>query len=130
MDRKLLQECPVCSTTLKVRVLQCPSCHTRIEGSFEPPRSRVMYLSSKDLEFVELFLRVRGNIREVEKAMGISYPTVRNMLDAVNEKMGYPPVRKQVETEKRREIIHSLEQGEISADKAIGLLNEETSQDQ
>ena len=89
-----------------------------------------MYLSSKDLEFVELFLRVRGNIREVEKAMGISYPTVRNMLDAVNEKMGYPPVRKQVETEKRREIIHSLEQGEISADKAIGLLNEETSQDQ
>ena len=90
MDTKLLQDCPVCGSSLKVNVLQCPACSTKIEGSFEPPESRIFYLSRKDLEFVELFVRVRGNIKEMEKALGISYPTVRGMLDAVIEKMENP----------------------------------------
>ena len=121
MERKLLQDCPVCGSTLKVQVLQCPSCNTRIEGSFEPPQSRILYLSKKDLDFVEIFVRVRGNIKEMEKALGVSYPTVRGMLDGVIEKMGYP-ARRNVDPKKRKEIIDRLEKGEISADEAASLL--------
>ncbi|HUX22057.1 MAG TPA: DUF2089 domain-containing protein [Spirochaetia bacterium] len=121
MERKLLQDCPVCGSTLKVHVLQCPSCNTRIEGDFEPPQSKILYLSKKDLDFVEIFVRVRGNIKEMEKALGVSYPTVRGMLDGVIEKMGYP-ARRGLDPKRRKEIIDRLEKGEISADEAAAML--------
>jgi len=121
MEKRLLQDCPVCGSTLKVRVLECPSCNTRIEGNFEPPQSRIFYLSKKDLDFVEIFVRVRGNIKEMEKALGVSYPTVRGLLDGVIEKMGYP-TRRNVDVGKRKEIIDRLEKGEITADEAATML--------
>jgi len=121
MEKRLLQDCPVCGSALQVQVLQCPSCKTRIEGSFEPPPSRIFYLSKKDLEFIETFVRLRGNIKEMEKALGVSYPTVRGMLDGVIERMGYP-VRRGVDAKRRGEIIDQLEKGEISAERAAELL--------
>ncbi len=121
MERKLLQDCPVCGSTLKVQVLQCPSCNTRIEGTFEPPQSKILYLSKKDLDFVETFVRVRGNIKEMEKALGVSYPTVRGMLDGIIEKMGYPS-RRGLDPKRRKEIIDRLEKGEITADEAAEML--------
>ena len=123
-DKKLLKECPVCGKVLRVKVLQCPSCQTRIEGNFEPPRSRIFYLSHKELEFVELFIRLRGNIKEVEKSLGVSYPTVRGMLNSVIQNMGYS-VKPAVDEKKRLEIIERLEKGEISAEKAAELLRSE-----
>ncbi len=121
MKRKLLNECPVCSNHLEVRVLECPACHTRIEGKFAPPHSRIFYLSKKDLEFVELFVRLRGNIKEVEKALGVSYPTVRGTLDRVIEKMGYH-VKHESGSKRRKEILEKLEKGEISAEEAARLI--------
>jgi hypothetical protein len=123
-ERKLLQECTVCRNVLRVRVLECPNCRTRIEGDFDPPHSRIFYLSHKELEFVELFMRVRGNIKEVEKALGISYPTVRGMLDTVIQKMGYP-VKPPVDEKRKADILNQLEKGEIDADKATALLKAE-----
>ncbi len=124
---KLLQECPVCSSTLQVKVVQCPACQTRIEGNFEPPHSKILYLAPKDLEFVEHFLRVRGNIKEMEKVLGVSYPTVRGMLDAINGRMGFP-TRQQVDPAKRMKIISQLEKGEITAEKAVELLKTQDSE--
>lgn len=124
MEKKLLQDCPVCGSTLKVNVLLCPSCNTRIEGNFEPPQSRIFYLAKKDLDFVETFVRVRGNIKEMEKALGVSYPTVRGMLDGIIEKMGFP-ARRGPDQRRRREIIDRLEKGEITADQAAALLKSE-----
>ncbi len=121
MKKKILLECPICSGNLQVRVLYCPSCNIRIEGSFEPQKSRLLYLSRKELEFVELFIRVRGNIKEVEKALGISYPTVRGMLDSIIKNMGFS-VKSPVSPKRRLEIIEHLEKGEISAEKAAELL--------
>ena len=121
MDRKLLKECPVCSGVLKVKVLQCFSCNTKIEGDFEPPRSKIFYLPHKDLEFIELFVSLRGNIKEVEKALGVSYPTVRSMLDSVIKKMGYT-VKHETDKKIRLEILEKLEKGEISPEKAAQLI--------
>jgi len=123
-ERRSLQECPVCGNVLKVKVLECPGCRTRIEGDFDPPHSRIFQLSHQELEFVELFIRLRGNIREMEKALGVSYPTVRGMLDSVIQKMGYA-VKPPVDEKKRSDILNQLEKGKISAEKAASLLKSE-----
>jgi hypothetical protein len=119
--KRILHECPMCSGTLQVRELYCPRCRIRIEGDFEPPHSRLLSLSRKELEFIELFVRVRGNIKEVEKALGVSYPTVRGMLDGVIKNLGYT-VGKPPDAEKRMEIIEKVSKGELSAEKAAELL--------
>ena len=119
--KRLLQECPLCSGTLQVRELYCPRCRIRIQGDFEPPHSRLLSLGRKELEFIELFVRLRGNIKEVEKALGVSYPTVRGMLDGVIKNLGYS-VAKQPDAEKRMEIIEKVRKGELSAERAAELL--------
>ena len=119
--KRILQECPMCNGTLQVRELYCPRCRIRIQGDFEPPQSRLLSLGRKELEFVELFVRLRGNIKEVEKALGVSYPTVRGMLDGVITNLGYT-VGKQMSPEKRMEIIDRIGSGELSADRAAELL--------
>jgi hypothetical protein len=119
--KRILQECPMCSGTLQVRELYCPRCRIRIQGDFEPPHSRLLSLNRKQLEFIELFVRSRGNIKEVEKALGVSYPTVRGMLDGVIKNMGYT-VGKPVDPEKRAGIIEQVSRGELSAEKAAELL--------
>jgi hypothetical protein len=111
----------MCNGTLQVRELYCPRCRIRIQGDFEPPHSRLLTLSRKELEFIELFVRLRGNIKEMEKALGVSYPTVRGMLDGVIKNLGYA-VGRQVEGEKRMEIIERVSRGELSAEKAAELL--------
>jgi hypothetical protein len=124
MKKRMLQECPICGSNLKLKVLQCPSCGIRIEGNFDPPHSRIFYLAHKELDFIELFVRLRGNIKEVEKALGVSYPTVRGMLDSVIHKMGYP-VKGEIDKKRRMEIIDQLEKGKINAEKAARLLQQD-----
>jgi len=80
-------------------------------------------LSSDQQEFVEVFLVARGNIKEVEKQLGISYPTVRKRLDEVIQGLGYAP---QAERLKREEILEAIEKGEISAKEGIALLKGDT----
>ena len=120
-NKRILQECPMCSGTLRVRELYCPRCRIRIQGDFEPPHSRLLSLSRRELEFIELFVRLRGNIKEVEKALGVSYPTVRGMLDGVIKNLGYT-AGKQLDAEKRMEIIEKVSRGELSAETAAELL--------
>jgi hypothetical protein len=120
-NKRILQECPICRGTLQVRELYCPRCRIRIQGDFEPPHSRLLSLSRKELDFIELFIRLRGNIKEVEKALGVSYPTVRGMLDGVIQNLGYK-VGKQPDAEKRMEIIEKVSKGELSAERAAELL--------
>ena len=112
MEKKLLHECPVCGKNLRVRVLQCPACQTRIEGNFQSNASPIFYLSGKELEFVE-------------QALGISYPTVRAMLDSIIRNMGYQ-VKRTPDAKKRMEIIERLEKGQIDAAQAAELLKSDT----
>ena len=79
--------CPVCSHELSVSRLNCTFCPTKIEGDFTT--CKFCRLPNEQREFVEVFIKCRGNIKDVEKELGISYPTVRNRLDAVIEALGY-----------------------------------------
>jgi hypothetical protein len=72
-----------------------------------------------------VFIKSRGNIKDVEKELGISYPTVRNKLDDVITALGYTVQDNQDDkiAEKKKEILDSLEKGEISSQEAIKLLH-------
>ncbi|WAA12872.1 DUF2089 domain-containing protein [Fervidibacillus halotolerans] len=112
--------CPVCNETLRIKKLQCPRCHTVIENDFV--FSKLAVLSSEQLKFVEVFLACRGNIKEVEKELNISYPTVRGKLNEIVQKLGYEPKKKN-ETD-AKSVVAMLDSGEISADDAIKLLKD------
>jgi len=124
MAYPLISECPVCSKQLKITKLQCTHCHTTIENEFE--LSKFARLNKEQLSFIETFLKCRGNIKEVEKELGISYPTVRGKLDDIISSLGFPTTKK-VEKIDRKKVILMLEKGEITAEEAIKILNGEES---
>jgi len=128
MKKKQLHDCPVCGSELRVKVLACPSCRTKIEGDFSPPESKLFSLSREDLEFVEMFVQSRGSIKEMEKALSVSYPTVRGMLDSVIGKLGYA-IDRGVAPDKRREILDRLDKGELSVGEATKLLKGDGEED-
>ena len=120
MTKSLVTQCPVCNGELVISRLSCTACDTRIET--ELPFAALMRLPEEMREFVLIFLRCRGNIREVEKELGISYPTVCKRLDLVNDlvagKSASPPSKRL----SRGDILAKLEQGEITAKEAANLL--------
>ena len=116
---QVITRCPVCTRELTVTRLRCDSCDTVIENNFR--LSKFDYLSDEELYFTETFLRCRGNIKEVEKELGISYPTVRSKLDAVIKKLGYDAGSEE-RAVRKEEILKALENGEITAEQAIAQL--------
>ena len=78
--------CPVCDQQLEVTRLGCPGCGTELAGLFE--QCRFCALSSDDLETLTVFLASRGNLREVEKHLGVSYPTARQRFGQLLDRLG------------------------------------------
>lgn len=118
MSYKVISKCPICSAKLKVVKLRCNKCGTVIENDFE--FSKFEYLEEEHLNFMEIFLKCRGNIKDVEKELGISYPTVRAKLDDVVAALGYTQVKKAVVNS--NEVLDMLEKGDISAQQAVDML--------
>ncbi|GLC78597.1 DUF2089 family protein [Lacrimispora brassicae] len=122
MKYKAPGKCPVCGEKLSITKLGCPKCSTVIEGDFQP--CEFCRLPEEDLEFVKVFIRCRGNIKDVEKELGISYPTVRGKLDSVIRGLGYEVPSKELikenedKTAARNEILDQLSKGEISPKEA------------
>lgn len=84
-SKKLPLNCPSCSQVLTVGELCCEGCGTRVCGSFElPPLAR---LNDKEQAFVLAFIRSSGSLKEMARLMGLSYPTVRNLLDDLIQKV-------------------------------------------
>jgi len=120
----VVAKCPICSEQLKVVRLECDSCGTRMEGSFSLGRFHA--LSPDQLEFLETFIRARGNFKDIERELGISYPTVRSRLDAMIRALGFPSqAEPDRESERRKEILRELAEGRIAADDAANLLGSE-----
>ncbi|HNZ08944.1 MAG TPA: DUF2089 domain-containing protein [Bacillota bacterium] len=120
--REAIGKCPICGGQLEITRLSCTSCNTNIEGHFTvckfcqlPPELKV---------FAEVFIKNRGNIKDVEKELGISYPAVRSRLDQTIVALGYsvdqePSSGKAADAAKKKEVLESLRRGEISAEEAI-----------
>lgn len=116
--------CPACTTPMYVSELTCPHCQTTVGGQFEI--TGLHRLTVEQLQFVEVFLRCRGNIKEVERDLKISYPTVRSRLDQVISTMGYPlQAREGSAMERSNEILDALGSGELSFEDALQILKGE-----
>ncbi|WP_337845847.1 DUF2089 domain-containing protein [Thermus sp.] len=112
--------CPACEGLLAVRVLFCPACGTEVSGRFA--LSEFALLPKEHLEFLRLFVRARGNLKEVERALGISYPTVRARLEALLRALGYEEAEEA--RTGRLEVLEALRRGEITVEEAVARLRE------
>src|SRR5690606_16016798 len=119
---RFLLSCPVCGGEFRVTKLTCRSCGSTLEGEFEV--CAFCRMTPEQREFVEVFLVSRGNIREVERVLGMSYPTVRARLDDVIRTLGYN-VQRPAETVDRRAVLEALDRGEITAEEALKRLRGE-----
>ena len=126
--RKLIEHCPGCGGQLIVSQMDCGTCHTRVEGLFQP--SAFDRLSPESLAFVELFVRLKGNMKEMERELSVAYSTVRHRLDDVVRELGpqQEPIPAETDTDppatdqRRSDILHRLDQGEITPAEAVQLL--------
>jgi hypothetical protein len=89
MPHDVISTCPVCSHELAVTRLHCDTCGTTLEGEFSV--GRFGRLTKDQLALLESFLRSRGNLRDMERELGISYPTVRSRVEALVRTLGFGP---------------------------------------
>lgn len=120
MSYPIINACPVCSHYLQVKKLECSHCFTVIENNFT--LSRFGMLSEDQMKFVEVFIINRGNIKEVEKELGISYPTVRGKLNEVIELFTRKEPVVEQERVSKSDVISLLETDRITSEDAIMLL--------
>ena len=92
----------------------CRKCNTAFEGHFTV--SRLGSLEQEHQDFITVFIKCRGNIKDVEKELGISYPTVRGRLDRAIKALGYAIENP---AQKRKEILQALENKEMQPEDAI-----------
>lgn len=124
MAREALGKCPVCGENTEITTIYCNDCGTKIEGHFD--LCKFCRLTEDQKSFIETFIKCRGNIKEVEKELGISYPTVKNRLDDAANALGYENPQSTAQEEEmlrhRMEILDELENGELSVEDALNLL--------
>jgi hypothetical protein len=122
MAHDVISTCPVCSGELGVTRLRCRTCGTTLEGDFSV--GRFSRLDRDQLTLLESFLRSRGNLREMERELGISYPTVRSRVEALVRSLGFGPRTDQDDTvagepvQSREDVLERLARREISAEEA------------
>ncbi len=135
MAHDVISTCPVCQGELMISRLHCRSCGTALEGEFGV--GRFGRLSREQLSLLESFLRSRGNLKEMERELGISYPTVRSRVDALVRALGLgegdepvlepeasddaqpaPVEATDLSAAQRRDILERLARRELSATDA------------
>jgi hypothetical protein len=120
---RIVSTCPVCGDEMRVVRLRCNSCETSLEGNFQ--LGQFLKLGPEQMHFVDVFLKCRGKIKDVEEELGISYPTVVARLNEVITAMGYEAQPAEEEaTEMRKQILDDLSEGRISASEAAQRLRE------
>lgn len=136
MARDVISTCPVCEGELAITRLHCRSCGTALEGEFGV--GRFGRLSREQLALLESFLRSRGNLKDLERELGISYPTVRGRIESLLRALGLadgddaaveepteadaPNPSSDEDAAKRRAILDLLARHEMSAEQAAEAL--------
>ena len=143
MTQPMPNKCPLCSGELEVTEIHCLQCNVGMHGQFTiaPYRN----LDAEQIRFLETFLRCRGVIRDMEAALGISYPTVRARLDALLVSLGFDggpyaepkttaeppsavppapaPMTAAQKSARRKEILAAIEHGTLDADAGLTALH-------
>ena len=115
-----LTKCPACGEALTVTQLTCKPCSLKMEGEFE--NCEFCDLSKESMEFLRSFIRCRGVIKDVEKELSISYPTVRGRLDRLVAELGYGETPVRSRDEKRYDVLEAVKEGKVSPGEAVETL--------
>lgn len=83
--RRFPTTCPSCGGELKVVGLNCKECQTEIKGEYDIPP--ILKLTLEEQQFVTAFIKCSGSLKQMAADMGLSYPTVRNILDSIIENL-------------------------------------------
>jgi hypothetical protein len=131
MPHDVISTCPVCASELAVTRLHCGTCGTTLEGDFSV--GRFGRLNRDQLALLESFLRSRGNLREMERELGISYPTVRGRVEAVVRALGFGPRSEADDADEpvtepappdrsRSQVLEALARHEMTAEDAAAAI--------
>jgi hypothetical protein len=114
-------DCPVCGSGLALTRLSCGSCGSELAGVFET--CSFCGLSDAERDLLRVFLVSRGNMREVERHLGVSYPTARQRYADLLTKLGLDPVEPAPAPElSRTDVLAKLARGELDIEGATDLL--------
>jgi hypothetical protein len=115
-NRRPPLNCPVCNERLALTRLTCPACDTELSGAFAS--CEFCALTNEDREVLRVFLASRGNMKDLERHLGVSYPTARARFDALLNKIGIDrPAGTPAPT--RVELMEQVARGEIDIDEAL-----------
>lgn len=127
MDRiSSVMLCPACHGPLHPTELACSACDIKVLGDFA--NSEFAVLSSDELHFLRIFIHCEGRIRDMESALGISYPTVKSRLASLKEKLGAgqgrnarsgTPEHRSADREDVAQILDAVERGDLAYDEAL-----------
>ena len=117
--RRPPSNCPVCNHRLATTRLTCPECSTELSGAFTSCEFCV--LTDEDRDVLRVFLASRGNMKELERHLGVSYPTARARFDALLTKIGID--RPAPAAPSRVELMEQVSRGEITIDEALTRLD-------
>lgn len=108
-------KCPFCGGKMVIKKVKCVDCNVQFEGDFDLPD----YVVDEEVwNFIKLYFKVRGNLKEVERILGLSYPTVRARFEEIRKALGFNEGY-----DEKSEIITLLEKGEISVEEALKRLD-------
>ena len=122
--------CPACDGRLFPRELECADCGLHVRTSY--PGNEFARLDGDALHLLRIFVACEGRIRDMERALGVSYPTVKSRLASLRETLGFAPRERGRRGETRtgtapqrpaadqpEDVIGALERGEIDFDEAM-----------
>jgi hypothetical protein len=109
------RDCPVCGHGLALTRLSCPDCDTELSGNFEA--CDFCALSPEDRQTLRVFLASRGNMKDLERHLGVSYPTARARFDAVLARLRIEATTAPAPS--RVELMEKVARGEMSVDDAL-----------
>ena len=119
VNNEIPDKCPSCGSEMRAVLLRCPSCDTEVQGDFEP--GRFSSLNEEQKDFLEIFIKSRGSLKDVGKYFNISYPTARNRLNDLVH--AFESIDKKAASVKRLEVLKMLKAGEISVEDAMEQLS-------
>ena len=126
--RKLIEACPTCdSAKLSITEVTCDACGTQVRSRYS--RCPFCSLTEDQQTFLLLFVRSRGNLKDLEKTLGVSYPTVRAKLDELVERLAPPTLAPEsvpaIVPDSRQAVLARVQAGELSPAEALALLSRE-----
>lgn len=131
--RKILEKCPTCeSQELVVTELRCARCDTTVRSAYRP--TIFNQLSEENLRFIEIFVKNKGNVKEMERELGVSYWTIRSRLDDIIAELNFEaftatgrprhvtPTPDPEKNRQRQRILDAVEAGALSVPEAADQL--------